>query len=80
MGVQPLESRSETLEVPGLVPGYYCAAIGAVLIDLLDEMKRATSLVDVNIAAGIAAAELVHLLGQSPEQAGQLIQLPFNPG
>lgn len=53
--------------------------IGNVLIDLLDELRRSTSLVDVNIAAGIALAELVQLLGHNAEQASQLIQLPFNP-
>ena len=55
-------------------------ALGGVLLNLLDELRRATSLVDVNIAAGIAMVELAQLLGHGPEQASQLIQLPFNMG
>ena len=53
-------------------------ALGGVLLNLLDELRRATSLVDVNIAAGVAREELAGLLGPSQEKPDNLVQLKLD--
>ena len=49
----------------------------AVLVGFMDEVRKATSMVDVNIAAGSAMTELLNLPGDGAEKAGQLVNFPL---
>ena len=48
--------------------------VGALSL-LLKDLSRATSLVDVNIAAGKAREDLADLLTEGPQELGELIHL-----
>ena len=64
-------------------------ALVDVVADLADGLRKATTLADVNIAAGICLVELSDLLnlaahgtdqsGQPAELAGQLVNLALKP-
>lgn len=45
------------------------------MVDLLRSLSRATSLVDVNVAAGIALAEVLEFSAHRTEQLGELVNL-----
>lgn len=76
MSAQPQSNPDEVATLPTALS----RGIGEALLKFFDETRRATSLVDVNIAAGMMMVDLADLLGHSPEQTAQLIQLPFNAG
>ena len=46
-------------------------------VDFLDELRKCQTMTDVNLAAGVALAELAC---QNPEGFGQVLHLPFNSG
>ena len=50
-------------------------SVTGILVELLDGLRRATSMVDVNVAAGLAMTELLNLSVHGTEQAGELINL-----
>ena len=53
-------------------------ALVDVLANFCDEMRRSTTLADVNIAAGVALMELgalLNLAGHGTEQSGELVNL-----
>lgn len=56
--------------------------LSKILFELVDTLTRATSLTDVNIAAGIAwnellGLEVIDLLADRPDELGQVLDLPL---
>ena len=58
--------------VPHAIPS---RAFVELFIDFLDDLRKAQTVADVNLAAGIA---LLELTDQYPDGLGQIIHLPFN--
>jgi len=78
-----VDAAAAAVEVgPPPVPpvGIHAQRYGA-LVDLfssfLDDVRQATSMVDVNLAAGIALQALLGLAEHAPDQLGQVINLPL---
>ena len=56
--------------------------LAKILFDLVDGLRQATSLTDVNVAAGIAwnallGVELIELLAHGSDELGQIFNLPL---
>jgi len=68
----------EFADLPDLA-GMVCPiGVLAVLVGFMDEARKARSLADVNVAAGMCLEELV-ATSKGPDQLGELVHLPLEP-